>query len=161
MTETTGTETTASAAPGAVGRRQLLCGALALGAVGVGVLAGCGSSDTPSTGSSSPAGGGASPSAGGALAKLSDIPVGGGTFVTTSTGASVLLVQPEAGTVKAYNPACPHKGVPVREPQNGVMICPKHGSEFKTGDGSVTRGPATGPLAEIAVKVTGGDVTLA
>jgi Rieske Fe-S protein len=162
MTDTSSTETTADAASGTVGRRQVLCGALVFGAVGAGVLAGCGNTgSTPSTDTSSAGGSPSGPSAGGTLAKLSDIPVGGGTIVTTSAGAAVLLVQPEAGKVKAYNPACTHMGTQVREPQNGVMTCPKHGSKFQAADGSVVRGPAARPLAEIAVKVTGGDVTLA
>jgi cytochrome b6-f complex iron-sulfur subunit len=142
-----------------VPRRQLLCGALLLGAAGAGVLAGCGTTGTTgATGSSSST---PTDAAGTALALLADIPVGGGTMVTTPSGVSVLLVQPVAGTVKAYSPRCTHQGSIVHPPQNGLMTCPTHGSEFKADDGSVVRGPAVRPLEPIAVKVTGQDVTLA
>jgi Rieske Fe-S protein len=142
-----------------VPRRQLLCGALLLGAAGAGVLAGCGASGGSTTPSST--GGTPTDEAGTALAGLADIPVGGGKIVTTPSGAGVLLVQPVAGTVLGYNPTCTHQGSVVRPPVGGVMTCPTHGSEFKAADGSVVRGPAARPLLPVAVKVTGQDVTLA
>jgi nitrite reductase/ring-hydroxylating ferredoxin subunit len=154
---------------GNVPRREMLCGLVLLGALGASGLAACTSSTTsgaqPSSSGSSSAGGAASTGAGGgggaALAKLADIPVGGGRLVTTSDGTQVLLVQPVAGTVKGYDPHCTHQGTVIRTPVDGIMTCPRHGSEFKATDGSVTHGPAARPLKPIAVKVTGQDVTLA
>jgi nitrite reductase/ring-hydroxylating ferredoxin subunit len=144
-------------------RRQLLCGALLLGAAGVGALAGCGGGSTPYGGTNSPTASetaSAGPS-GTALAKVSDVPVGGGHVVTTADGTGVLIVQPEEGTFKAYNDACTHRGTRLPAPMGGIMTCPAHGSEFKATDGSVVNGPATQPLTEIAIKVTGQDITLA
>jgi cytochrome b6-f complex iron-sulfur subunit len=161
--------TSAPTGSGPVPRRQLLCGALLLGAagaVGAGVLAGCGGSDpatpTGSGDTGSTATGTGTPAAPGTpLARLSDVPVGGGRIVTTSGGEAVLLVQPTAGTVKAYNPTCTHRGTRVPAPRNGVMTCPSHGSKFEASDGSVVQGPATRPLQEIAVTVKGQEITLA
>jgi Rieske Fe-S protein len=157
-------------ASGSVPRRQVLCGALLLGAagtVGVGVLAGCGGSDSPTVvdngTSSSDTGNGTGTTAapGTPLARLSDVPVGGGRIVTSSGGEAVLLVQPTAGTVKAYNPTCTHRGTRVPPPKDGVMTCPSHGSRFKATDGSVVNGPATSPLQAIPVTVKGQEITLA
>jgi nitrite reductase/ring-hydroxylating ferredoxin subunit len=158
---------------GAVPRRRLLCGALLLGAAGAGVLAGCGGAGGSGDDGGGGGGGGGGDGDGGTgrtgltaspgtpLAALSDVPVGGGTLVTTSGGDAVLLVQPSAGTVKAYDPTCTHRGTRVPPPENGVMTCPSHGSRFQAADGSVVQGPATRPLREIAVTVTGQQITLA
>ena len=171
MTETP--TTPALAAAGSRPRRDVLCGLLLVGVLGpaaAGTLAACGDSGpsgTPprtagptaeSEGESAPAPTGP---AGTALAKVSAVPVGGGLLVTAPSGSQVLLVQPVAGTVKAYNPHCTHQGTVVRTPQQGVMTCPNHGSQFKATDGSVVRGPAASPLREVAITVQGGDVTLA
>jgi Rieske Fe-S protein len=165
MTDTS-TTTGAPAGPvggaGSVARRQVLCGALLLGgAAGIGVLASCGGpSSTPGTATSSDPGA-PSASPGTPLATLADVPVGGGTIVTTPAGDAVLLVRPVAGTVKAYNPTCPHQGSRVQAPVDGVMTCPSHGSRFRATDGSVVHGPAVRPLREIAVTLTGQRIALA
>lgn len=156
-------------------RRKVLCGLMiALVAPGA-VISACGS-DTPSgAGGSSAPGGGATTTAGGgaatsasgggsatadALAQLADVPVGGGVVVEGPDGP-VLLAQPTAGQVKAYDPACTHQGTSVGAPQNGVSTCPSHGSRFRMADGSVENGPAAAPLAEIAVRVEGTAIVLA
>ena len=166
MTDQSTTSSAGSSAP--VPRRQLLCGALLLGAagaVGASVLAGCGGSGSSPTVSDTGSGHGSGPGTpaapGTPLATLSDVPVGGGKVVTTSGGEAVLLVQPTAGTVKAYNPACTHRGTRLPAPRDGVMTCPSHGSRFQAADGSVVNGPATSPLKEIAVTLKGQEITLA
>ena len=45
------------------------------------------------------------------LADTGDIPIGGGKLV-----GQVLLVQPAAGTVRAFNAICPHRGARVSPP---------------------------------------------
>jgi Rieske Fe-S protein len=45
--------------------------------------------------------------------------------------------------------------------QNGLIVCPCHGSSYHITDGSVANGPATQPLAAISVKVSGGQITKA
>ena len=151
---------------GALPRREVLCGALLLGAVGAGVLAGCtaGGSAPEAAGSSSSSGassGGTAGKPGAVLTKLADVPVGGGTVVRTADGTAVVVVQPEQGTVKAFNARCTHRGSQVQPPEDGVMTCPSHNSQFRATDGGVVQGPATQPLEEIAVTLSGGNVALA
>jgi len=144
----------------ALPRRQVLCGIVAMGLLGTTTLAGC--SDDPAT-TDSPASGnkGSSNDAGGALAKVSGIPVGGGTVVQAPDGSQVVIVQPNPGEIKAYNASCTHMGTTVGAPQNGVMTCPNHGSKFRASDGSVVNGPAGSPLKSVAVTVSGDDIKLA
>lgn len=122
-------------------RRGLLTGAGALGAAGL--LSACGAGDSPT-------GGTASAAAGTVLASTGDVPVGGGTVAQ-----GVLVVQPEAGTFKAYDATCPHQGVRVGAPRDGVITCPAHNSTFSAGDGARLGGPATKGLTEIPVRVDG------
>ncbi|WP_307871319.1 Rieske (2Fe-2S) protein [Micromonospora sp. M61] len=122
-------------------RRGLLTGAGALGAAGL--LSACGAGDSPT-------GGPASTAPGTVLARTGDVPVGGGTVAE-----GVLVVQPEAGTFKAYDATCPHQGVRVGAPRDGVITCPAHNSTFSAGDGARLGGPATKGLTEIPVRVDG------
>ena len=154
-------------------RRQVLCG-LAIALIAPGALAACGdgggsagsagstttAGPPPTTGGAGSTGSSGGSAGGSALAKLSDVPVGGGTLVDSPSG-KVLVVQPTAGTVKAYNPTCPHQGTTVNAPQDNVITCPNHGSQFDASDGSVKTGPAASPLAEIPVRVQGTDIVLA
>lgn len=156
-----------------VGRRVVLRGA---GAVGVaGVLAACGGGDdpgaatdtaspeaSPSTPAGSPAqppsaapsetGGGGTP-----LATTADIPVGGGLVVSAE---QVVVTQPAAGEFKAFTSICTHQGCEVSRVESGVISCPCHGSQYSAADGSVSRGPAAAPLAEVAVTVEGDQILL-
>jgi cytochrome b6-f complex iron-sulfur subunit len=150
-------------------RRDMLCG-LAVALVAPGALAvACGSEDSGNTGGSS--GGSGSGSGGGSgstesggsggagtSTPLADIPDGGGLLVNTEDGGKALLVR-NGDQVKAYNAACTHQGTIVRAPENGISVCPSHGSEFDT-SGAVVKGPATKPLAELPVTVKGDQVTL-
>lgn len=139
-------------------RRSMLCGlAVALLAPGA-LVAACGS-DSGSGTSTSTGTGGAPAGGSGSLAALEDVPDGGGLIVEGPDG-QVLLVR-TGDQVKAYNAACTHKGTIVDAPVDGVATCSNHGSEFSTEDGSVVKGPATSPLAEVAVRVDGNNVVLA
>ncbi|MEU1360533.1 Rieske (2Fe-2S) protein [Micromonospora zamorensis] len=75
--------------------------------------------------------------------------------VAAPVAEGVLVVQPEAGTFKAYDAACPHQGVRVGAPRDGVITCPAHNSTFSPGDGARLGGPATKGLTEIPVRVDG------
>lgn len=149
-------------------RRQVLCG-LAVALLAPGALAAAcadGGSGSATGTTSRPAGGatGGAPGGGGstgALAKLADIPVGGGKIVEGPQG-KVLLVQPSAGTVRAYDPICPHQSFTVSPPQGGTITCVEgHGSQFSDADGSLKRGPATRGLTTIDVTVDGDSIVLA
>lgn len=156
-------EVTAPSDPPEPSRRLVLCG-LAAALLGPAALAAaCTSSGGGSDGAAGGGvgtGAGAGNHSGAALARLSDVPVGGGIVVATPTGMAV-LVQPAAGTVKAFNASCTHQGTIVGAPKGGVITCPNHGSQFNAADGSVRRGPAAAPLAPVDVRVQGTDVVLA
>jgi Rieske Fe-S protein len=148
-------------------RRTVLAGAAGVGAAAL--LAACNSDDGSGTGNGSDGGQQAAPTAGGqqqagqqgggaALAKTSEIPVGGGKVID---GKSVVVTQPVAGQFKAFSSTCTHAGCTVSSVSNGTINCPCHGSRFSVKDGSVKSGPAPSGLAEKNVTVQGDSVVLA
>ena len=141
-------------------RRTVLRGAgvAALAVGGVGVLAAC----APSGGTTTPAAGGASSTGGtgsgtASLAKVDAIPVGGAILVKDAAGKPVILSQPTAGTVVAMTAICTHLGCTVA-PAGAQLVCPCHGSVYKSADGSNVSGPAPKPLAAVTVHVVNGEV---
>src|SRR5882757_2524604 len=131
------------------------------------VLAACGSDSSNASSDSSssdtaPASAGSTTSAasggGTALAKTTDIPVGGGKIFADQ---KVVVTQPTAGQFKGFTAICTHQGCTVSDVSGGTINCPCHGSKFKVADGSVANGPATSPLAEQQVTVSGDEVSLA
>lgn len=148
-----------------VSRRNLICGFVAAGAAGP-LVAACGSDSSSGgttgaggTGTTTP-GGAASTSGGGASAggiKTSEIPVGGGKIFPDK---GYVVTQPEAGEFKAFSASCTHEGTTVSAVQDGVIICPRHGSRFSIGDGSVVQSPASSPLPEKNVTVSGSTLTV-
>lgn len=140
--------------------RRVVCGVLLAGFAGP-VVAACGS-DSSTTGSTAdPGDPDTTPSvpAGDAIVATKDVPVGGMALVLDPP---IVVTQPEEGTFKAFSATCTHQGT-ILDPQfqDDALHCPKHGSEFSPTDGSVTHGPATRALPEIAVKVEGGNVVRA
>lgn len=150
----TSTEQTDPTATSGLSRRDLLVrsGAVGLGVAAVGVLAACGGSSSASGGGAAAGSGGG---ANGALAKVSDIPVGGA-LAAKVNGKPVLLVQQTAGTVTAVSAVCTHQGCTVMAGKTS-LDCPCHGSVFGL-DGSVKQGPAPSPLPPVDVHVVNGDV---
>ena len=131
-------------------RRQLLCG-LALGLVAPVVLTAC----EPRR-----EGGAGNARRGAVLAKVSQVPVGGGALVDAGTNGLVLLTQPQPGEVRAFNPTCPHAGAKVSPPHGNVITCPAHGSQFNATTGALLRGPAPHGLAAVPVTVEAGRILL-
>lgn len=90
-----------------------------------------------------------------ALGKVADIPAGSG-LVATGPDGPLLLADSGGGKVVAHTAVCTHQGATL----DGAGICPLHGSKFDVTTGAVLAGPATLPLAAVAVSVTDGQVFL-
>lgn len=147
MTETSSTQP--------LPRRAILGGAAAAGitVAGAAILTGCGTD--PATGSAQPTGG--ATTGGTVLATRTDIPVGGGTIFSSQ---QVVVTQPVSGQFKAFSVVCTHQGCAVSRVSDGQIICPCHNSRFSVADGSVQAGPATQPLASVAIAVNGNSLSL-
>jgi Rieske Fe-S protein len=49
------------------------------------------------------------------------------------------------GTVKVFAARCPHLGCRITQMSGDLLVCPCHGSKFRS-DGSLVSGPASRPL---------------
>ncbi|GAA2624180.1 Rieske (2Fe-2S) protein [Streptomyces vastus] len=96
--------------------------------------------------------------AGEELAKTTDIPVGGGKIFKDE---QVVVTQPEQGEFKAFSAICTHQRCTVANVSDGTINCTCHGSKFRVADASVADGPATRPLPEEKIAVTGNSIRLA
>jgi nitrite reductase/ring-hydroxylating ferredoxin subunit len=156
-------EPTGSASPTAVSgtpptagstRRGLLAG---VGLAGLaGALAACGESDG-GVATGAPSGGATDGGGGAALARTSDIPVGGGKVFDDQ---KVVVTQPVEGTFKAFSATCTHRGCTVASVSGGTINCPCHGSKYSINDASVTAGPAPRALSAKQIVVEGGEIKL-
>jgi len=174
MTELDSRTPTADASPAdtrGLNRRQvLLTGGVVAAAAAVTAACGSSSSSTEATGSpaastpaasspaaSTPAASSSSPAASGVQVATSDVPVGGGKVLEKE---QIVVTQPTAGTFKAFTAVCTHQGCTVAGVANGTITCACHNSTFSAADGSVTGGPANGPLAAVPVTVTGTTISV-
>jgi len=161
-----------------ISRRTL--GGLAAAGVGVPLLAACsgddsstasdpGGSSSPSSASSSGSPTGAptdtptdtasSSAAGGEpLTQTSEIEVGGGAIFADQ---EVVVTQPSEGEFKCFTAICTHQGCLVSSVSDGTINCDCHGSEYSIENGDVEAGPATFPLAEVPITVSGDSISLA
>lgn len=139
-------------------RRAVLAGAAGLATVSV--LAACGGDDgtSESAGSGSGNNAGGNNAGGSSLPKTTDVPVGGGVVVGS---ADVVITQPSAGQFKAFSATCTHQGCTVADVSGGTINCGCHFSKFSASDGSVKNGPATQPLPEKKITVSGTTITVA
>jgi Rieske Fe-S protein len=147
------------------GRRRVLQGsAIVLGVSAVGACQGYGrqkvAAPTPAAASSgaaaSASGSGAAAGGGSALAKVADVPVGGGKIFADQ---ELVVTQPTAGDIHVLTAVCTHQGCVVASVSQGQINCPCHGSAFSL-TGEVKNGPATRPLAAQPFKVVDGVVTV-
>ncbi len=127
----------------ALDRRSLLAGVSALAVAAA--VSGCGEDKSTTSG------------AGTILGPPGEVPVGGGKVYAQQR---VVVTQPVRGTFHAFSAACTHQGCTVRDVVEGTINCPCHGSKFAVTDGSVVRGPAQQPLAQMGVAVEAGSLTL-
>jgi Rieske Fe-S protein len=94
-------------------------------------------------------GGGAS---GTELMPVTAIPDHGGAVVD-----KVVLTR-SGEDIHAFSAVCTHQGCLVDRVTARTIICPCHGSAFDTTTGKVVTGPASSPLAPVAVTVRDGKV---
>jgi Rieske Fe-S protein len=136
-------------------------GAAALAACSSGAGASGPTSAAPASGSaaapSATAGSSASSVSGAASVSVADVPVGGGVILKD---ANYVITQPTKGDFKAFSKICTHMGCPVAEVAGGSINCKCHGSKFSIKDGSVVNPPASKPLAETPVTVSGDKVVV-
>jgi Rieske Fe-S protein len=133
-------------------RRSALTGA---GVIVIGGVAGYAAgrntdaADPPGISSVSNNGGyGPAPSGGGkVLAKLTDIPDGGGVVVDN------IVITRTGSDVHAFSATCTHQGCLVNKVSGGTIDCPCHGSRFDAATGKVVGGPAPSPLPAVQVTV--------
>lgn len=72
----------------------------------------------------------------------------------------VVITQPSAGMFNGFSSTCTHQGCPVDNVSGGTINCICHGSQFSIKDGSVVTGPATTPLPDKPLIVTGSKIFL-
>lgn len=125
-----------------ISRRHALTGVAAVG-LGAPLLAACAGEDETAT---------EAPPAGERLGSTGDVPVGGGRVFGDQ---KVVVTQPASGDFKAFSAVCTHQSCLVSRIADGTIDCMCHGSKFSATDGSVVIGPATEPLAEVAITVDG------
>ena len=119
------------------------------------------SSSAPATSAGGAASGGAGNGGGNAaaaLAKTSDVPVGGGTILADK---KIVITQPQSGTFHAFTAVCTHAGCTVTSVSGGTINCPCHGSRFNIASGAVVNGPAASPLAPVNIQVQGTSIVQA
>jgi Rieske Fe-S protein len=140
-------------------RRAVLAGAAGIAAVSVMAACGDDSGTDGGAGSGSNNAGGNGGKTGGnsSLPKTTDVPVGGGVVVAA---ADVVITQPSAGQFKAFSATCTHQGCTVADVSGGTINCGCHFSKFSATDGSVKNGPATQPLPEKKITVSGTSISV-
>jgi Rieske Fe-S protein len=145
-------------------RRAVLAGAAGIAAVSVTAACGDnggadGGTDGSAGSGSNHAGGNGGNNAGGnsSLPKTTDVPVGGGVVVAA---ADVVITQPSAGQFKAFSATCTHQGCTLADVSGGTINCGCHFSKFSATDGSVKNGPATQPLPEKKITVSGTSISV-
>jgi Rieske Fe-S protein len=102
------------------------------------------------SGTSSPYG--KRPAGGQSLAKLADIPDGGGVI------RHDVVITRSGSDVHAFSAVCTHQGCLVNKVTDGKISCPCHGSVFDAATGKVVGGPAPAPLPPVDVTVRNGEV---
>ncbi|HZP90199.1 MAG TPA: Rieske 2Fe-2S domain-containing protein [Actinomycetota bacterium] len=163
------------AAPGAIGRREMLRGSALAGAtlVSASIAAtlagpttqpasalqrrsgGGSAGDRGQAGGGSASGGAQQASGGTPIASLNSIPVGQAIGFNAPGVGPAALVRLGPDTVVAYSRVCTHAGCLVGyDSSSRILVCPCHGAEFDPAHGAeVIGGPAPAPLTPIKVAV--------
>lgn len=59
-----------------------------------------------------------------------------------------VIVSKAGDTIEVFSSKCTHLGCKINKIENGLLVCPCHGSEFHE-NGTVARGPASKPLEKL------------
>ena len=89
------------------------------------------------------------------LAKVADIPAGGGVILKDQ---NVVLTKDQSGKVCAFSAICTHQGCSVTAVEGGTINCPCHGSKFNFTTGEPVAGPAQKPLPAVAFQQRDGAI---
>jgi Rieske Fe-S protein len=84
------------------------------------------------------------------LARLDQVPAGGGLVLASRR---IVLTRDVGGAVHGFSATCTHQGCTVSDVRDGRIDCPCHGSRFDAATGAVVHGPATRPLRPVPVVV--------
>lgn len=144
-----------------VGRRSVLQGSVIAVVAGAAGFIAYSARDDESPALAYPAAGGSGTdgqggSAAETLASAADVPAGGGVVVADK---QIVLTRDAHGAVRGFSAVCTHQGCQVSEVQDGMIVCPCHGSRFDAVTGEVRSGPATASLPEIPVQESDGVIT--
>ena len=76
-------------------------------------------------------------------------------------GDGVIVTRVSPTRVAVFSSSCTHLGCRISRVEDGLLVCPCHGSRFHR-DGSVASGPAARPLAELpfTIDATSGAVVV-
>lgn len=142
---------------GTFSRRSVISGLIATCAAGIAgyFVARTSGAANPSPTSGANGYGANTNQAGRYLAKVDQVPAGGGVILSND---EVVLVRKPDGSIHGLSAICTHQGCTVGTIKHGVIICPCHGSHFNVQTGAVIAGPATRPLPAVPVVVRAGRV---
>jgi len=133
-----------------VDRRQALQLA-SMTLAGAPILVACGQAgSTANSGQNSSAGATEGP-----IASTTDVPEGSAKIFPEH---KIVITNDPPGNFQGFSYLCTHMGCPVTGVDAELIKCTCHGSEFSTHDGSVARGPATKPLAQIDLRIEGVEI---
>lgn len=136
--------------------RRTVLASVGLAGVGATALAACGAAEDAASDAAGSVTDAATDAAKEAISKAT-IPVGGGKIFADQ---KVVVTQPTSGDFKAFSAVCTHQSCVVSGVANGTINCACHGSQFDIATGAVKQGPATKPLPEKTVSVSGDGITV-
>ena len=136
--------------------RRTVLASVGLAGVGATALAACGAAEDAANDAAGSVTDAATDAAKEAISKAT-IPVGGGKIFADQ---KVVVTQPTSGDFKAFSAVCTHQSCVVSGVANGTINCACHGSQYDIATGAVKQGPATKPLPEKTISVSGDGITV-
>jgi 3-phenylpropionate/trans-cinnamate dioxygenase ferredoxin subunit len=82
-------------------------------------------------------------------------------IIGVESNDKLILVANIAGTYYAIGDSCTHRGCKLSSgklKEDGIVVCPCHGSLFDVKTGDVVKGPAVTPEPSFSVKVEKDDI---